>query len=140
MRARRRMHHSRMRQLVRALDRSPRPRHVRRLHARRARLLRLRRRNVSLVHAVSALLSHRASGTLVSDMSAFPTPRVPHARLTIVENETGFQHFQCMKMGPGRRFCDTVVVKGAFDLTPDILERRGRASIAYADHVWDAAS
>lgn len=69
-------------------------------------------------------------------MSAF---FVPEPRLEEVHNRTPFAEFQCDKMGVGRRFFDTVVVKGTFLLAPGSLtlapEQEGPA---LNDEVWDA--
>lgn len=66
-------------------------------------------------------------------------PAIPEPRLRTVENRTPFVMFQCDKMGPGRRFYDTVVVKGTFALAPGKLVMAERQSpIALADEYWDA--
>jgi hypothetical protein len=68
-------------------------------------------------------------------------PPIPVPRLQRVDNRTPFLHFQCDKMGVGRRFYDTVVVKGTFDLAPGPLKIAARqAPIALADDYWDLAA
>jgi hypothetical protein len=62
-------------------------------------------------------------------------------RLEIVKNLTPFPHFQIQKMAPGRRFFDTVVVKGTFTLGHDGLALAGRqAPIVCADRYRDRAN
>jgi hypothetical protein len=46
---------------------------------------------------------------------------LPEPRLRRVDNQTGLSVMQYDKMAPGRKFCDVVVVKASFDLTPDGL-------------------
>lgn len=73
-------------------------------------------------------------------MSERPLLRVPRPRLEIVKNLTPFPHFQIQKMGPGRRFFDTVTVKGTFTLGPDGLAIAERQSpILCADRHLDPA-
>lgn len=56
----------------------------------------------------------------------------------MVINQTPFEHFQCDKMGVGRRFYDTVVVKGTFVLTPgEVALADEQLEIALADEPWD---
>lgn len=63
---------------------------------------------------------------------------IPDPRLRAVENLTPFALFQCDKMGPGRRFHDTVVVKGTFTWEGGKLRRAERqAPVVLADHPWD---
>lgn len=57
-------------------------------------------------------------------MSALPPPEI---RLKEVLHETPFEHFVCDKMGPGREYFDTLVVKGTFSIV-----QRGRAEVAHA--------
>jgi hypothetical protein len=65
---------------------------------------------------------------------------IPAPRLALVKNLTPFVHFQCQKMAVGRRFHDTVVVKGTFVLAPDTLAIAGeQAPIVFADESWNAA-
>jgi hypothetical protein len=67
-----------------------------------------------------------------------PTRPIPRARLGEVGNVSPFTHFHCTKMGPGRRFYDVVVIKGAFTLAPGIVElATPSASIVYADEPFD---
>jgi hypothetical protein len=56
----------------------------------------------------------------------------------MLKNLTPFPHFQCDKMGPGRIFCDVVVVKATFELRPDVLVlAEEQADIVIADEYWD---
>jgi len=67
---------------------------------------------------------------------------VPKPRLELVKNLTPFAHFQCQKMGPGRRFFDTLVVKGSFRLAADVVPvAEEQAPIVFADRYFgpDAA-
>jgi len=65
-------------------------------------------------------------------------PSIPDPRLRTVENHTPFAMFQCDKMGVGRKFFDTVVVKGTFALAQGKLERaKEQAEIALVDETWD---
>jgi hypothetical protein len=68
-------------------------------------------------------------------------PTIPEPRLQTVKNQTPFALFQCDKMGVGRKFYDTVVVKGTFALSPGKIglaaEQQG---IALADEPWDLAA
>ena len=68
-------------------------------------------------------------------MSAFP---IPEPRLQHVRNWTPYVVFDCDKMGPGRRFFDTLVVKGTFVLAEGVLRRAAeQAPLELADTVWD---
>ncbi len=49
-------------------------------------------------------------------------PFVPPTALRQVENLTPCETFQAMKMAQGRRYFDTLVIKGTFDLVPGRLE------------------
>ncbi|AKT42942.1 DUF2169 family type VI secretion system accessory protein [Chondromyces crocatus] len=63
---------------------------------------------------------------------------IPEPRLRSVTNQTPFALFQCDKMAPGRRFFDTVVLKGTFALAPGELElAEQQRPIALADEPWD---
>lgn len=63
---------------------------------------------------------------------------IPEPRLEVVENLTPFAAFQCDKMGVGRVFHDTVVVKGTFTLAPGKLRVAGsQAPVELADDYWD---
>ena len=63
---------------------------------------------------------------------------VPDPCLTEVDNETPYEHFDCDKMGPGRRFFDTVIVKGSFSFSSGALTpSEERAPIALSDEYWD---
>lgn len=67
-------------------------------------------------------------------------PAIPEPRLGMVKNLTPFPHFQCQKMGAGRRFFDTVVLKGTFDLRPGRLRiAEEQAGIVLADRYRDRA-
>lgn len=69
------------------------------------------------------------------------TPPVPDPRLEDVRNDTPFELFQCDKMGVGRRFFDTVVVKGTFALTPQRVGiAREQLPIVLGDELWDRAN
>lgn len=48
---------------------------------------------------------------------------IPDPRLERLRNLTPFVAQRCDKMGVGRRFFDTVVLKGTFDLGPGVLRR-----------------
>jgi hypothetical protein len=68
-------------------------------------------------------------------------PPIPEPRLQSVTNRTPFELFQCDKMGVGRRFFDTVVLKGTFALAPGELElAEEQQPIALADEPWDLAN
>lgn len=70
-------------------------------------------------------------------VSRLPRPPIPEPRLASVKNLTPFVHFQCQKMGAGRRFFDTVAVKGSFTLAPDTLAiAEEQSAIVYADEYW----
>lgn len=63
---------------------------------------------------------------------------IPEPRLLVVTNRTPFPLFQCDKMGVGRRFYDTVVLKGTFVLAPGKLAlAEEQVEIAFADEPWD---
>ena len=65
-------------------------------------------------------------------------PQIPEPSLRMVRNVTPFQHFQCDKMGPGRVFYDTVIVKASYTLAPGRLEIADQqAPIVLADEYWD---
>ncbi|EYF08041.1 DUF2169 domain-containing protein [Chondromyces apiculatus] len=58
-----------------------------------------------------------------------------------MQNETPFALFQCDKMGVGRRFHGTVVVKGTFALAQGKLGLAAKQrDIALADEPWDPAA
>lgn len=62
----------------------------------------------------------------------------PDPCLREVVNDTPFELFQCDKMGVGRRYFDTVVLKGTFALTPERLPlAEVQLPIALADELWD---
>lgn len=66
---------------------------------------------------------------------------IPEPCLDVVENLTPFAVFQCDKMGVGRVFHDTVVVKGTFALAPGKLRvARLQAPIVLADDYWDRSA
>src|SRR3954467_11120150 len=66
------------------------------------------------------------------------SPPIPEPRLQSVSNRTPLELFQCDKMGVGRRFFDTVVLKGTFALAPATLEpTEEQQPIALADEPWD---
>jgi hypothetical protein len=63
---------------------------------------------------------------------------IPLPRLQAVNNDTPFQVFDCDKMGVGRRYYDTVVVKGTFALSPGKLElAEEQEEIRLGDELWD---
>jgi hypothetical protein len=65
-------------------------------------------------------------------------PPIPEPRLQTVRHGTPFRVFHCDKMGPGRRFFDTVVLKGTFVLSPGVLTlAEEQADLALADEAWD---
>jgi len=65
---------------------------------------------------------------------------VPEPRLRKVDNRTAFASFSCDKMAVGRKFYDTVVVKGTFALAPGRLVRdKEQAEVVLSDTYWDAA-
>jgi hypothetical protein len=68
-------------------------------------------------------------------------PPIPEPRLRSVSNRTPLELFQCDKMGVGRRFFDTVVLKGTFALASGKLElTEEQQPIALADEPWDPAN
>lgn len=70
-----------------------------------------------------------------------PLPAIPDPRLELVKNLTPFPHLHCQKMGPGRRFFDTVVLKGTFVLAPGPLRiAEEQAPIVLADRYRDRAN
>ncbi|MGE0784999.1 MAG: DUF2169 domain-containing protein [Sandaracinaceae bacterium] len=74
-------------------------------------------------------------------MSGEPSFFVPEPRLEAVQNRTPFALFRCDKMGVGRRFFDTVVVKGTFVLAPGPLRLADEQDpIALADEPWDESA
>lgn len=80
----------------------------------------------------------RAARGTVRVVSAFV---VPEPRLQRVHDLTGMEVFQCDKMGVGRRFFDTVVVKGTFLLAPGVLRRAPQQSpLVLADDYWDTVA
>src|SRR5262249_31884501 len=65
-------------------------------------------------------------------------PPIPEPRLQSVTNETPLELFSCEKMGVGRKFFDTVVLKGRFALSRGTLAlAEERQPIALADEPWD---
>lgn len=67
--------------------------------------------------------------------------RVPDPRLQSVSNQTPFRMFECQKMGVGRRFFDTVVIKATFSFaTGRITVADAQQPIALADEPWDVAN
>lgn len=69
-------------------------------------------------------------------MSALPPPEI---RLKEVLHETPFEHFVCDKMGPGREYFDTLVVKGTFAIAQRARAEvaREQLPIALADELWN---
>jgi hypothetical protein len=67
-----------------------------------------------------------------------PLLGIPERQLTQVRNLTPFAGFPCCKMGPGRVFFDTVVIKGTFDLVPGRLAlSAAQAPVLAADEPFD---
>ncbi len=67
-------------------------------------------------------------------------PPIPDPRLRQVENRTPFAWFSCDKMGVGRKFYDTVVVKSTFALTKGVLVRHPEQDqVELSDTYWDAS-
>lgn len=65
-------------------------------------------------------------------------PSIPDPRLEAVENLTPFASFHCDKMGVGRVFHDTVVIKGTFTLAPGKLRVAPvQAPVVLADDYHD---
>ena len=63
---------------------------------------------------------------------------IPEPRLQQVENATPFAVFECQKMGVGRRFFDTVVVKATLSFaTGELTLADAAAPIVLADEPWD---
>jgi hypothetical protein len=63
---------------------------------------------------------------------------MPKPRLQSVTNQTPLKLFSCEKMGVGRHFFDTVVLKGTFTLSPGKLALAEKQQpIALADEPWD---
>lgn len=62
-------------------------------------------------------------------MALLPEPRLQH-----LDDQTGLTVFQYDKMAPRRQFCDVVVVKARFALTPDGISRSAQsAELCLAD-------
>lgn len=62
-------------------------------------------------------------------MALLPQPRLRH-----LDDQTGLTVFQYDKMAPGRQFCDVVLAKARFELTPDGISRSARsAELCLAD-------
>jgi len=71
-------------------------------------------------------------------LDAMSSTSIPDPRLQSVTNRSPFGLFQCDKMAVGRRFFDTVVVKGTFVLAPGELSlAEEQEPIALADEPWD---
>jgi hypothetical protein len=67
--------------------------------------------------------------------------RIPDPRLQSVSNQTPFEMFECQKMGVGRRFFDTVVLKATFSVaTGEVTVAEAQQPIALADEPWDIAN
>ena len=66
---------------------------------------------------------------------------IPEPRLRSVSNQTPLEMFQCDKMGVGRRFFDTVVLKGTFAFASGkFAPTEEQQPIALADEPWDPAN
>lgn len=76
---------------------------------------------------------------MITDALSSPPLRVPKPSLHVLENHTPLPCFHAQKMGPGRTFRDTVVVKATFSLTPDRLALSRPDPIVLADHPRDPA-
>ncbi|MBK6296055.1 MAG: DUF2169 domain-containing protein [Rhodoferax sp.] len=62
-------------------------------------------------------------------MALLPEPRLRH-----LDDQTGLTVFQYDKMAPGRQFCDVVLAKARFELTPEGISRSARpAELCLAD-------
>jgi hypothetical protein len=62
----------------------------------------------------------------------------PEIRLHEISNETPFELFRADKMGPGRRYYDTVAIKGTFDLQEGQLDlAMQQLPLEFADQVWN---
>jgi hypothetical protein len=48
--------------------------------------------------------------------------KLPDPQLRRLDDQTGLRAFQYMKMAPGRVFCDVLVLKASFALTPDGID------------------
>jgi hypothetical protein len=69
------------------------------------------------------------------------TSPIPDPCLKTVTNFTPFKVFNCQKMGVGRKFFDTVVLKGTYALAPGKLAwAKEQAGITFADEPWDPAN
>lgn len=63
---------------------------------------------------------------------ALPLKALPDRVLKDFDNQTGLTAFQYEKMGPRRTFCDVIVVKARFALTPDGIEKAPSAGHIFA--------
>lgn len=63
---------------------------------------------------------------------------LPPHQLQELHNLTDLPHFQFMKMGPGRKFYDVVILKASFDFKEGILELSpNQAGPSLVDEYWD---
>lgn len=75
-------------------------------------------------------------------MIAAPVTRldaVPEPTLEGVFDATGLQHFRCQKLGRGRRYFDTVVVKASYQLASERIAERVIRPICVSDRLFDPA-
>lgn len=76
-----------------------------------------------------------------SQPTAMNPTLIPEPRLQSVSNQTPFRIFECQKMGVGRRFFDTVVIKATFSFASGrITFAEEQLPIALADEPWDIAN
>ena len=64
---------------------------------------------------------------------------VPEPELSFVANATGFPTFRCQKLGPGREYFDTLVLKASYPLRPGVLGEPVNQPIVVADRWWNEA-
>ena len=62
---------------------------------------------------------------------------VPEPALTFVSNATGFPTFRCQKLGPGREYFDTLVLKASYPLRAGLLAEPMSQPIVVTDRWWD---
>lgn len=62
---------------------------------------------------------------------------VPEPTLESVFDATGLPHFRCQKLGRGRRYFDTVVVKASYRLGASRPSDRVEVPVCVSDRYWD---
>jgi hypothetical protein len=62
---------------------------------------------------------------------------VPEPELSYVANATRFPTFRCQKLGPGREYFDTLVLKASYPLRPGLLGEPVNQPIVVADRWWN---